>query len=427
MLKAVGRLRAWIAPCVLLLLPLIFNPWARYPFEPPKVTLLVAAGALIALGAALPYLAAAHTTNSPARDRALTTEHATRNTALAWLAISTLATLGSLSPALSLWGLPARPQGLLARIALSAFFLHIPAEHDERRHLIAVQALLIGSVPVALYGLVQVAGLDPLPWITGPVSPAISTLGSSLLLGGYLAMVLPYAAVRCLQANKHERPRLWTLLLLLFGCLLATRARGAWLGAMVAVTVVIAGLARGRRRLAGLAGLLLAGALGLALINGPGLPWSTRAPGATGLQTIRAASMSQRLGIWSAAANLCLQRPLLGYGPGAFARALLQAPDPATQSLLRRQPVDDAHNLFLRILAETGVAGLLAWLALLGAWLRALRRRLTAPLDPAQRGLLLAALGSACAYLVLAQFNPESIVHAVLFWFALGVTASAPD
>ena len=148
-----------------------------------------------------------------------------------------------------------------------------------------------------------------------------------------------------------------------------------------------------------------------------------RAPAATGLQATRAASLSQRLGIWRAAADLCARRPLLGYGPGAFARALLQAPDPATQSLLRRQPVDDPHNLFLRLLAETGVAGLLAWLALLAAGLHTLRRRLAAPLDPAQRGLFLAALGSACAYLVFAQFNPESIVHALLFWFALGLVA----
>ncbi len=167
-------------------------------------------------------------------------------------------------------------------------------------------ALVWGSAPVVLYGLVQALGVDPVPWQTDAASRVLSTVGRANFLGSYLVLVFPLTVVAAWLASRK-----WPYWLLLAGQLAvlgAAAARSAWAGAAVAgvALVLFCAVALRRRRLAwagaGLAGMLLL----TVLLTGLGavLPGVGRlaSPAGTG-------SGAARLTIWRAVLPLIAARP----------------------------------------------------------------------------------------------------------------------
>jgi O-antigen ligase len=96
----------------------------------------------------------------------------------------------------------------------------------------------------------------------------------------------------------------------------------------------------------------------------------------------------QRLAFWQSAQAMAAAHPWLGVGLGNFAYAY-----PAYALLNWPQAIGHAHNIYLNMLAETGVLGLAAYLALwLGiVWLTLAALRQT---EGWQRGLVLGLLGA---------------------------------
>lgn len=87
------------------------------------------------------------------------------------------------------------------------FLLAASALRSHRQMERLVSALIVGSVPVALYGWVQVLMWDPLDWSGGSLSPVHSTAGYSLYLGAYLAMVIPFTLVRTVSGSTTDSKR----------------------------------------------------------------------------------------------------------------------------------------------------------------------------------------------------------------------------
>jgi len=86
-------------------------------------------------------------------------------------------------------------------------------------------------------------------------------------------------------------------------------------------------------------------------------------------QTAASTSMGIRTLLWRDTAQMIRERPLLGWGLGRYeaAHTALIARGPGHAAT--PQPGSDPHNQFLRFWVETGVPGLLAFLALLwAAW-----------------------------------------------------------
>lgn len=85
-------------------------------------------------------------------------------------------------------------------------------------------------------------------------------------------------------------------------------------------------------------------------------------------------SIGIRLHLWHEAWLMFLQAPLLGVGFGQFSwhhfQMLTQLPNPANIGIY-----NNAHNLFLQLLAETGLAGTLFVIAGLLLWLAGLRKQ----------------------------------------------------
>jgi O-antigen ligase len=407
--------------------PLALNPWGANAFELPKTLLLRALVLLMGL-AALAQLVTGG--GAPLRRPAAP---------LLWPALAlglalALATVFSVNPRASLWGSYERQQGLLTLGAYLALFLLTAASLRDRDQVERLWAALVwGSAPVVVYGLVQAAGLDLLDWRTDAASPVLSTIGRSNLLGSYLALIAPLTAGRLLAARRR-----WPYGLLLAGqlvCLALTQARGAWLGlggAALTWGLTWAAVTRSRRLALATAGLA-ALAVGLViLLNLPGGPLASlaRLPGLDRLAAMTRTtegSTAARLTIWRAALPLASARPWLGYGPETmrtvFARVF---PPQLVYYQGRNWTVDRAHNLWLDLAMSAGLAGVAAFVALIAGlgWL-AVRGLRTAG-ERWQRAVWAALAAAVVGHLIDLQFGFDLTASAVTFWLALAIAASAP-
>ncbi len=150
-----------------------------------------------------------------------------------------------------------------------------------------------------------------------------------------------------------------------------TLSRGALVGlAAMVVVAVVTGMVRTRSAVALAAvAAVVTGLVALAL---PALV-------SVSLQQkdfVAQQNVSERLDLWTAAAAMTVEHPVLGMGPGAFALHhgdfLTSLPDDVSH------PLDVAHNTWLELSSELGVLGLVAFVTMLAVAFgqaRSVRRR----------------------------------------------------
>jgi len=431
---------------LLLLFPLWFDPWAALPFEPAKVALLRYSVLLLLLVAVLGM-------GFSARFRRSGWEQLCRSwppvvAGLGYGVAFTLAGIASSAPGQSFWGLSDGHGVVTLWAQIVLFLLVVVLVEGENDRAEIVRWLLLGSVPVILYGLVQAAGWDPLHWQSDSVSSVLSTLGRSNFLGAYLAVLLPLSLAHsmALWSNASATPWRRGIGLLLVGlhtlCLLLTLARSGWV-AGVAGALLFAWWMPSPQAVSRLLyrGLLLAGA-GLLLVAffllgehigriqfiqqsepsavSPQIPAEETVYG-----ELRETSLTRRWIIWRSAWSLIEDRPLLGYGPEMFVTVFNQRYPPGSLYAGTDVLVDDPHNLLIEHLLAVGLLGTVAWLALLGilAW-QGVRRLASA--QRKARLLHAACLASLAAWLIQAQLNPDVVVVSTLFWVVAGLVTAAP-
>ncbi len=233
------------------------------------------------------------------------------------------------------------------------------------------------------------------------------------------------------------------LLCLQMGALLATQARGAWLGGLAgaaAFGVLVALRQRMRRLLTGVvAGAVLA-VLFVGLLNIPQGPLETlkRHPvfARLGSLSTMAGSVSFRLRLWPSvwrlvwtnpelrpADSLAAIRPLIGYGPETLGLVVERTLD--RQLVAREEPwtrvKDRAHNDLLNHLAESGLLGLAAFLLLLAAFARLGLKALWQEESPSRQLYLIALLAAMAGHLVELQFGLGVTSTRFLFWLFLAL------
>ncbi|MEU2059431.1 O-antigen ligase family protein [Streptomyces sp. NPDC013455] len=209
-------------------------------------------------------------------------------------------------------------------------------------------------------------------------------------------------------------------------------SRGAWIATALTLTVqlVLAGPRRAVRAGAAVvaAGVVLVGGLGVGTAM-----LQERIDSITRVTDAPDQSVTDRYTMWAAAADMWRDRPLTGVGLKGFPEyrdghaslALSSGSDTeGAGAAYRRQPLLSPHNMYLLVLGEQGLIGLLClaggWLALLVCALRGLRRTRTA----GGRGLDCALV--ACGLLVwqLVDFvyadigGPSTVLTAVCFGLA---------
>jgi O-antigen ligase len=400
----------WLA--CLAVIPLLFDPYSTYSFEPAKSSALRS----IALVMAAAWLLKVATGGRPWRPAPADNDRPRRfvlpPVAIPVIAVGLsllLSTVLSVDPRLSLWGSWTRSQGLITQLCGPVVFglilAHLRTAAQLRR---LTYVVITTSVPVALYAVLQAAGRDPLPW-PNPLPRAASTLGNPVFLGAFMVLVLLLTIGELIRRSRKPSPTasprpLRALIALVAAlqlvALALARSRGPVLALVAGAAVMIACflpdlLARWRQAgraarwslVSAAAGLLLAlAALALLSVTGPRLPEddATTVVGRV-LEAIRARpdTTTPRLEMWSGAIELASDRPplrpahgtpdplhrlrpLVGHGPEAFPLVFGRFISPQLEDSERDLTAPDrAHNLVLDTLVATGSVGLLAWCALL--------------------------------------------------------------
>jgi O-antigen ligase len=175
-------------------------------------------------------------------------------------------------------------------------------------------------------------------------------------------------------------------------------SRGAWLGMLVGLAAML--VAAGRRTTVAVLLAVFVGALVALLGSFEVLPaWATeRVAGLTrffGVFDVREVrpnaenwAIVERMAHWQAAYEMWLARPWLGVGIGQYAAAYPDFMLPGW-----RDPLGHAHNYYLNVLAEVGLPGLLAYLAVVLSWFVLALRRVGGATTQLGRGLALGVLG----------------------------------
>lgn len=233
-------------------------------------------------------------------------------------------------------------------------FLTIRALDTKEKIMTAVTVFVTAGLFVSLYGIYQQFFGNNLghAWLDDEMFESItvrvySTLENPNVLGEYLLLVLPLCAGMMWGCKK------W-LSKLYFGgvfcvsalCMIFTQSRGCWLGLLFAAAVFIV-LVDKRFIILGIIGLMA-----LPFV----LPESiiTRF---TSIGDLSDSSSSYRLYIWLGTINMLKDFWLYGIGLGSTAYNQVY-PFYSFSNII----APHAHNLYLQIMCETGIAGLLVFL-----------------------------------------------------------------
>ena len=252
----------------------------------------------------------------------------------------------------------------------------------------------------------------------------------------YLNLILPLALACALFETFLSRRRRWRNSIRVFCLAVAVIAvaaialslsRGGWLGGFIAVSMVIwaALIARWRDQGRGGVGWRAPGVLyvvfvlcvivGSALYTAPG---ATTAVGERLQMTIEEPDFYSRLGYWRDSIPLIRDFPLFGVGLGCFQELFPRYQSPPWMTLAVRE----AHNDYIELVAETGVAGLalLVWFCL-AAGTRIYRGLLTLPSEVLPIAVALIAGLCAMAFQEFFDFALQVPANAVLFTILLAL------
>jgi|GEM_PF-955827 len=317
---------------------------------------------------------------------------------------------------------------LLARLFsyLALFFAVLGwVETRQQVHRI-ITILLTSTIGVALFGFYQVLAqgytdfyfyLYPsqeqaLEDWNGRITSVLFHFNS---LAGYLNLVLPFS-LACLVLAKERWQRNLAMICHTLACaaLYFTASRG---GLIAYAGMVLAVLWFLKPRVAAISRLLVATALAAAIVFSLQSPFASEGR----VQDVDDFTSTSRLALWGTAGAMFLHHPVLGVGYGNY-RSLYNdyLPGVAPNEL-------DTHNLYLQLLAETGIIGFAAFFFLIGSFVR-IAVKLARNADPWCRLLGIGLGGALAATLIhglvdfLFNVSPQ---FGGLFWLilALGLIA----
>jgi hypothetical protein len=201
----------WLA--ALVVAPLFFNVFSSRVFEPDKISLIRTIALVMILawlvklanggGAWLPAYREQDAGGAPDASESQPL-HATRFWRIPLLlpilllvAAYLISTLFSVARFVSWWGSYQRLQGTYTFLSyvvialLAAGHLRAPAQIRRLQH-----AIILTSLPIAIYGIVQHYGIDPLPWGGDVQTRVAANAGNAIFLAAYLIMAFFFTLER---------------------------------------------------------------------------------------------------------------------------------------------------------------------------------------------------------------------------------------
>jgi len=415
------------------LVPLVFTPATFELFEFPKMILVYLLTMLIV---------AAFLTKGVITGRLNLKRTPLDLPILLYATCYLLSTIFSLDRYTSIFGYYTRFNGgllsLVCYIALYYVFVGEMGNRGDRRERF-VRVLLLSSLLVSIYGILQHFGIDKDYWVQDVQRRVFSTLGQPNWLAAYLVMVLPVGLAAMLDKSKKQKVKskntiqnskilftsYYLLVTILYAAFWFTYSRSGLLGLAAALGTFLIFLGQENLR-KNWQPLLLVG-LSWALISV--LTFSSKiafaaTPSATPSaqpQPPSGSTVDIRLAVWQGTLNLIKDHPLLGTGPETFAYSFLPyRPVELNQTAEWEFLYNKAHNEYLNIAACTGLLGLASYLFLISKFIFwNVRSRWT------RNNILPAGIFAGWVGVLVTNFFGFSVVAtSLLFWLFMALNVS---
>jgi O-antigen ligase len=404
---------AWLA--AVCLVPLFFNIYSSRIFEPDKITILrsLAIFTLAAWVIKLIEEGGIHWSDKPKETSLIVYlwKYPLFAPVVGLVIVYCLATIFSVTPSISLFGSYQRLQGTYTTLSYIIIFFSIVTNLRTKRQVNRLlTTIILASLPISLYGLLQRYQIDPIPW-GGDVSIRIaSNMGNSIFVAAYLIMVFPLTVGRIIESFKEIiddnektgemyvgsikqiiKATIYVFIAALqLIAIYMSGSRGPMLGLMAAIYFMglLLSLYWHKRWMTfSIIGLAIIGAIFLAVFNlnkGPldSLKTSPAIGRYGNLLNPESNSALVRQYIWEGTVKLVgthdplkfpdgrtdpfnFIRPIIGYGPEAMYVAYNQFYEPELGQVEKRNASPDrAHNETWDSIVITGIAGLVVYLSL---------------------------------------------------------------
>lgn len=402
---------AWLA--AICIVPIFFNLYSSRIFEPDKITILRSL-ALISLAALIIKLIdeGGNQWKKSITDKSVAIyllKYPLITPVISLIIIYSISTIFSVTPSISFFGSYQRLQGTYTTFSYLIIFVSVITCLRTRQQIRRlVTTIILASLPVSFYGLLQRYQIDPIPW-AGNVSVRIAAnMGNSIFVAAYLIMVLPLTVGRIIEAfreiladdnQKSIRSSIKDIINATCYVFIAaleviaiylSGSRGPLLGFLAAIYFMMLLLSmfwKKRWLTFSIVGLAVAGAAFLAIFNmnhGPLEALKTSpAIGRFGkLLDPESNSALVRQYIWEGTVKLVgihdplkfpdgksdpynVLRPLIGYGPETMYVAYNQFYEPELGQVEKRNASPDrSHNETWDSIVITGFGGLLVYLSI---------------------------------------------------------------
>jgi O-antigen ligase/tetratricopeptide (TPR) repeat protein len=324
--------------------------------------------------------------------------------------------------AISLFGAPNLTLGGIGVVDLVCYLIIFTVSTELFQDLEFTKRILTSLIVVTI--LASLAAIYQLFSLNGSAAittgrETISTFGNVTYFAGFLAPMIAIISARLLASKRLEdRIPLGLLLAVIIYLLITTEARSAWAGAAAGIFLLVFLNVRAVKTRWIVLGSLLAVGI-LIFVTFPGmvqrrlfavLEWSPTS------------SIARRPFFYKGAWNAFLASPLFGQGIGNFAVFLPKFRSPEYWMAHSEDIVPHAHNEYLEILSETGLAGFLGFMTIVVLTIRAAGARLKQT-EPGDRIFVTGLLCAVAAILVdnLGSMNLRTIPVALLFWILLAL------
>jgi putative inorganic carbon (HCO3(-)) transporter len=300
-----------------------------------------------------------------------------------------------------------------------AFAVTVTQVRSDRGIRTLLTVLFLAGAGQALMGVAQfLGGWGPPGFAIGGFMRAHGMFGQPNPFAGYLGTILPIAlAMSLVSSPGHFRyVALFAVVCISAGVALSL-SRGSWLGLVLAIGAMALAWGPRTRRLVAptAAALVLVGMLGVLGALPPALADRvtsiTNNFGIFDARDVRPTAENfavvERMAHWQAGWEMFLDHPIFGVGPGNYPAVYDRYAIPGW-----RESLGHAHNYYINMAAEAGLAGLIALLVVLALAYRATLRQIRRATEPFRRALAIGLLGSLVVLSVHNMFD-NLLVHGV--------------
>jgi O-antigen ligase len=350
---------------------------------------------------------------------------------LLFIATAALSSLFAVNRNVAIFGTYDRWEGLLTIISYALLFwltVQLLSSEADARGLIwslLISGYFVGAIAILQSGFGLLGG----GYFMGPsgVIRADSTLANPDFTGIFLGMLIPVAFAKLVSRRPLvTRALAANLTVVLLLGMIATYTRAAWIGAVVGMVIVLV-LRRGRFHVWPLvisAAVFVAAFAGVAAVAASTHPSASNGVGPAitariaSIADLSSGTQKARISTWADSLPLIAKRPILGYGPDTFGLVYPQFQSSNKLGFLWDKPHQDA----LGVAASQGILGLLAYIWILVAFVRAFWRGRF-------RRSAVALFAGWIAYEVAIQFDFSWIPTSMPFWLfaAAAIVTWAPD